>query len=106
MAAAATMVEGVPEAEGQAIELLVREDDMGVAEATNEACIRCYQKGIARSVEVIVNGAWFLDAARLLRDNPGLDVGVHLCLTSEWERCKWRPLTNAPSLADHGEAGP
>jgi predicted glycoside hydrolase/deacetylase ChbG (UPF0249 family) len=49
---------------------------------------------------VIVPGAWFLDAVRLLKENPDLDVGVHLCLTSEWERCKWRPLTCAPSLVD------
>src|SRR5205814_2520963 len=24
--------------------------------------------------------------------------GVHLCLTSEWDRCKWRPLTHGASL--------
>jgi hypothetical protein len=82
------------------IRLLVRGDDMGVAQAANEACIRCYRDGIMRSTEVIVPGAWFLDAVRLLRENPQLDVGVHLCLTSEWERCKWRPLTHAPSLVD------
>ena len=34
------------------------------------------------------------------RDNPRLDVGVHLTLTSEWENCKWGPLTEAPSLVD------
>jgi len=81
-------------------QLLVRADDMGVCQAANEACIRCYREGIVRSVEVIVPGAWFLDAVRLLKENPGLDAGVHLCLTSEWERCKWRPLTHAPSLVD------
>lgn len=84
----------------KAIKLLVRGDDMGVAESVDEACIRCYRAGIVRSVEVIVPGAWFPDAVRLLNENPGLDVGVHLCLTSEWERCKWRPLTHAPSLVD------
>lgn len=82
------------------IQLLVRADDMGVAQAVNEACIQSYREGIVRSVEVIVPGPWFLDAVRLLQENPELDVGVHLALTSEWERVKWRPLTHAPSLVD------
>jgi predicted glycoside hydrolase/deacetylase ChbG (UPF0249 family) len=82
------------------IRLLVRGDDMGVAQSVNEACIRCARDGIVRSVEVIAPGPWFPDAVRLLKENPGLDVGVHLALTSEWERVKWRPLTHAPSLVD------
>jgi predicted glycoside hydrolase/deacetylase ChbG (UPF0249 family) len=82
------------------IRLLVRADDMGVAQAVNEGCIAACTAGIARSVEVIVPGAWFLDAVRLLKENPDIDVGVHLTLTSEWERVKWRPLTHAPSLVD------
>src|SRR5271165_6868571 len=88
-----------PAREGE-IRLLVRADDMGVAQSVNEACIKSYKEGIVRSVEVIVPGPWFLDAVRLLKENPDLDVGVHLTLTSEWERVKWRPLTNAPSLVD------
>lgn len=59
-----------------------------------------YREGIVRSVEVIVPGPWFLDAVRLIKETPGVDVGVHLALTSEWERVKWRPLTNAPTLVD------
>lgn len=82
------------------VRVLVRADDMGVAQSVNEACIAACRDGIARSVEVIVPGPWFLHAVRLLKENPGIDVGVHLCLTSEWENVKWRPLTNAPSLAD------
>jgi hypothetical protein len=82
------------------IRLLARIDDMGVSQAVNEACIKTYTDGIARSVEVIVPGPWFLDAVRLLKEHPGLDVGIHLCLTSEWEKVKWRPLTHAPSLVD------
>jgi hypothetical protein len=82
------------------VRLLARVDDMGVAQAVNEACIRTYTDGIARSVEVIVPGPWFLDAVRRLKEHPGFDVGIHLCLTSEWENVKWRPLTHAPSLVD------
>lgn len=87
------------EAAGE-IQLLVRADDMGAAQSINEACIKSYRDGIVKSVEVIVPGPWFLDAVRLLKENPGLDVGVHLALTSEWERVKWGPVTRAPSLVD------
>jgi predicted glycoside hydrolase/deacetylase ChbG (UPF0249 family) len=82
------------------VRLIVQGDDMGAAHAINTATIRAYNEGILRSTNVIVPGPWFLEAAQLLSENPGLDAGVHLCLTSEWERVKWRPLTVAPSLVD------
>lgn len=82
------------------IYLIVRADDIGSSHAANLACIESYQNGIARSVEVMVPCAWFLEAAAMLRENPGYDVGVHLTLTSEWATVKWRPLTCAPSLVD------
>ena len=80
------------------IRLIVRGDDMGMAHSVNQACIRAYREGILTTVEVMVPCPWFPEAAKLLRENPGLDVGVHLVLTSEWETMKWRPLTCAPSL--------
>lgn len=86
--------------ETSAIRLLVRGDDIGSSHAANVACIQSYRKGIVRSVELMVPGPWFPEAVRLLRENPGLDVGIHLVLTSEWENMKWRPLTHAPSLVD------
>jgi chitin disaccharide deacetylase len=82
------------------IRLLVRGDDMGMATAINHACIESYREGIVRSVEIMVPCPWFLEAVRLLQENPDLDVGIHLTLTSEWENLKWRPLTHAPSLVD------
>lgn len=82
------------------INLLVRADDIGITHATNLACIDVYKNGIARSVEVIVPSPWFTEAVKMLNDNPGYDVGVHLCLTSEWTNIKWRPLTHAKTLTD------
>lgn len=85
---------------GDQIKLIVRADDIGSAHAANVACIRSYRDGIARSVEVMVPCPWFNEAAAMLRETPGYDVGVHLTLTSEWANYKWGPITQAPSLVD------
>jgi len=82
------------------IKLIVRADDIGSSHAANVACIQSFREGIARSVEVMAPCPWFGEAAKMLRANPGYDVGVHLTLTSEWENYKWGPLTQAPSLVD------
>lgn len=85
---------------GGAIKLVVRADDIGSCHTANLACIKVYQEGIVKSVEVQAPCPWFNEAARMLRENPGYDVGVHLTLTSEWENYKWGPLTQSPSLVD------
>lgn len=81
--------------------LIVRGDDMGSSQSSNLASIDSYKNGIETSIEVMVVAPWFPEAARLLRENPGVDVGLHLTITSEWDNIKWRPLTNCPSLTDH-----
>lgn len=82
------------------IYLIVRADDIGSSHAANLACIKCFNEGIVRSVEIMVPCPWFLEAAQMLQENPGYDVGVHLTLTSEWSNIKWKPLTCAPTLVD------
>ncbi len=82
------------------IRLIVKGDDMGAAHGINAGTITAYQEGIVGTTNVIVPGPWFLEAAKMLRENPGLDVGVHLAITSEWENVKWRPVTWAPSIVD------
>lgn len=81
-------------------QLIVRADDMGAFHAVNVACIEGYQQGIETSIEVMVVTPWFPEAVKMLRENPGLDVGLHLTITSEWENIKWRPLTHCASLTD------
>lgn len=82
------------------IRLIVKADDMGAAHGINTATIDAFRRGIVRTTNVIVPGPWFLEAVKLLKENPGLDVGVHLAITSEWDNVKWRPLTQAPSIVD------
>jgi predicted glycoside hydrolase/deacetylase ChbG (UPF0249 family) len=80
--------------------LIVRGDDMGFTHSGNEALIKAYKNGIETSIEVIVASPWFPEAVKLLQQNPAIDVGVHLALTSEWENIKWRPLSDCRSLKD------
>jgi len=87
-------------AQEKEIRLIVRGDDIGFSHTVNQACIDSYQQGIMSSVEIMVPTPWFMEAVQLLKENPGLDVGIHLTLTSEWENLKWQPLTNARSITD------
>lgn len=80
--------------------LIVRGDDMGYSHSGNLALIKSYKEGIEKSIEVIVPSPWFPEAVKLLQENPGVDVGIHIAITSEWENVKWRPLTDCPSIRD------
>ena len=87
-------------AQQKPIRLIVRGDDMGYSHAGNEAILKCHKEGIQTSVEVIVASPWFPEAIKILNENPGIDVGIHLAITSEWSTIKWRPLSDCPSLKD------
>ena len=65
--------------------LIIRADDMGSFRSANIACLEGYKNGVETSIEVMVTTAWFPEAARMLRENPGIDVGLHFTITSEWE---------------------
>ncbi|MCU0450566.1 MAG: ChbG/HpnK family deacetylase [Bernardetiaceae bacterium] len=82
------------------VRVIIRSDDIGMCHAVNLACLQVYQQGISRTVEVLPTSPWLMEAVQLLRAAPGYDVGIHLCLTSEWETLRWRPLTPAKSLVD------
>jgi chitin disaccharide deacetylase len=80
--------------------LIVRGDDMGFSHSGNEAIIKAYKEGVETSVEIIVPSPWFPEAVKMLNENPSLDVGIHIALTSEWDNVKYRPVSYCPSLTD------
>ena len=80
--------------------LIVRGDDMGFSHSGNEAIIKAYKEGIETSVEIIVPSPWFPEAVKMLNENPSLDVGIHIAITSEWDNIKYRPVSSCPSLTD------
>ncbi len=94
------LLPGLAQSNEGPIRLIVRSDDLGATHATNVGILESYKNGITTSVEVMVPTPWFPEAVKMLKENPGLDVGVHLVLTSEWSNIKWRPLTQVPSITD------
>ncbi len=87
----------------QAVELIVRGDDMGMTHSANEAFEIAFNQGILTAGGIIVPAPWFEDAARRCRENWLWSVGVHLCVNAEWKDYRWRPVTPfnlVPTLVD------
>jgi predicted glycoside hydrolase/deacetylase ChbG (UPF0249 family) len=77
--------------------LIVNCDDIGSSHAANVASEAAMRTGLATSATLMVPCPWAREAALRF---AGLDIGIHLTLTSEYPTYRWRSLTSAPSLRD------
>ena len=84
-------------------ELLIRVDDIGMNHSVNTAIKQLAETGIPFSTSVMFACPWYQEAVAILKQNPHVDVGVHLTLTAEWKFYRWGPVlgkTAVPSLVD------
>lgn len=58
--------------------LVVNADDFGFNRDVNSGIIQAHREGILTATTLMANGAAFDDAVVLARENPTLDIGVHL----------------------------
>ncbi|MBT2483605.1 MULTISPECIES: polysaccharide deacetylase family protein [unclassified Microbacterium] len=84
--------------------IILNADDFGMCHAANTAIIDLLTAGRIDSATIMVPCGWSPEALAFAASRTDLDVGVHLVLTSEWTRYRWRPLTGTcTSLVDeHG----
>lgn len=75
-------------------------DDLGMGQATISAYHDLLEVGLLSSAAVMMPCAWASAAAKAVQAHPDADVGVHLTVTSEWDTCRWGPLTAEPNLQD------
>ena len=68
-------------------------DDLGASHGANRAFLDLVRRGLVTCGSVMVPGAWFREIADAAVADPSLDLGVHLTLTSEWESCRWAPIS-------------
>lgn len=60
--------------------LVTNADDFGFTRDVNEGIVHAHRCGILTATTLMATGAAFDHAVELARENPGLDVGVHLVL--------------------------
>lgn len=83
--------------------ILFTSDDFGMTLSINHGIVDAWQRGVVGATNLMVPCPWFSDAVQRARAGR-IPVGIHLTITCEWERYRWRPLTESPRLraADGG----
>ena len=61
-------------------ELIINADDFGLCQGANRGIIRAWRQGILTSASLMPGGSAFEEAVALAKENPGLQVGLHLTL--------------------------
>ena len=79
--------------------LIVNADDFGCSHSINQAVVRAHREGILTSASLMVGGAAADEAIELARQNPGLGVGLHVCLVCGASAL---PPDAIPGLVDAG----
>jgi predicted glycoside hydrolase/deacetylase ChbG (UPF0249 family) len=68
-------------------------DDIGMCHGANRGYLDLARQGYVTCGSVMVPCPWFREIAEAAVTNPGLDLGVHLTLTSEWAGYRWAPIS-------------
>jgi len=83
--------------------VILHVDDAGMSHQSNVGAMRSVTEGVANSMSVMMPCSWVPELKQMLVKHPGLDVGLHLTLTSEWSGYRWGPLASrdkVPGLID------
>jgi chitin disaccharide deacetylase len=83
--------------------LILHVDDVGMSWDSNQGAIQAIEKGVARSLSMMMLCSWIPGFFHYLKEHPDTDAGLHLTLTSEWKDYRWAPLSGksiTPGLVD------
>jgi hypothetical protein len=78
--------------------LIIHADDMGLSHSVNTACIKAYESNSITAGSIMAPCPWANEIIAYTKDHPGLDVGIHLTLTSEWKLYKWGGLSSSDQI--------
>ncbi len=86
--------------------LLLHADDAGMCTEANEAIEKYLLSGDIKSTSAMAPCPVFEEFISWAKENPKVDVGVHVTLTSEWNTYRWSSvsdLNKVPGLIDSDE---
>jgi predicted glycoside hydrolase/deacetylase ChbG (UPF0249 family) len=78
--------------------VILHVDDVGMSYDSNKGAIEAMEKGVANSCSVMMPCPWVPHFVHYMTQHPGVDAGLHLTLTSEWNEYRWGPLAGKPSV--------
>ena len=73
--------------------LVLHVDDVGMCHGANAAFLDLARSGNVTCGSIMVPCPWFREIAAEAAQDPALDLGVHLTLTSEWPLYRWGPIS-------------
>jgi predicted glycoside hydrolase/deacetylase ChbG (UPF0249 family) len=73
--------------------VIIHADDVAVTQASIDAYLELMDYGTITTGSAMTPSSWFPALARLVRENPALDMGLHLPVTSEHAAYRWRPVS-------------
>ena len=68
-------------------------DDLGSSHGADQAFLDLVARGLVTCGSAMVPAPWFREIAAAACMDRTLDLGVHLTLTSEWDACRWAPIS-------------
>jgi len=79
--------------------VIIHTDDIGMCHASVQAFKDLWEFGTITSGAAMVPCAWFPAVARMCRENPDMDMGVHATLNAEWDNYRWGPVSTRDQLS-------
>lgn len=73
--------------------VIIHTDDIGMCHASVQAFQDLWSFGTISSGATMVPCPWFPAVARMCREHPEMDMGVHATLNAEWESYRWGPIS-------------
>ena len=81
--------------------LIIHADDIGLSNSVNKASFKALKNGYVSSGSIMMPCDYISDVGQFAIENPSIDLGLHLTVTSEWRDYKWNGVlqpNKTPSL--------
>jgi predicted glycoside hydrolase/deacetylase ChbG (UPF0249 family) len=78
--------------------LIIHADDIGLAHSVNVASMAAFENRSITSGSIMVPCPWAFEVSDYIKNKPGVDVGIHLTLTAEWNFYKWDGVTSSDQI--------